>query len=131
MRYLIIDTEKALRVWDEDGSTLAQEVSFPDKVALGSSRLATLDEVAQRDFLDSVYAQAEAESILRANEDLLRTELQSAVDLYSLYPAPTPEETVIIDQQVTAALSAFRDLDNPPADIVALAAAVTSWRAEI
>jgi hypothetical protein len=60
-----------------------------------------------------------------------RTALSVALNLTSIYPAPTPEETVIIDQQVAAALSAFRELDNPPADIVALAAAVISWRAEI
>jgi hypothetical protein len=60
-----------------------------------------------------------------------REALSNALALSALYPAPTPEETVIIDQQVSAALSAFRELDNPPADIVALAAAVISWRAEV
>jgi hypothetical protein len=60
-----------------------------------------------------------------------RTALSDALALADLYPAPTPEETAIIDAQVNAALAGFRALDNPPADVVALAAAVVSWRTEV
>lgn len=59
------------------------------------------------------------------------TALADALALADLYPAPTPEETAIIDAQVAAALTGFRALPNPPADVVALAAAVVSWRTEV
>lgn len=58
-------------------------------------------------------------------------DLAESLALADLYPAPTPEETAIIDAQVTAALAGFRTMPNPPADVVALAAAVVSWRTEV
>lgn len=61
----------------------------------------------------------------------IRADLADALALADLYPAPTPEETAIIDAQVNAALAGFRALSNPPADVVALAAAVVSWRTEV
>ena len=60
-----------------------------------------------------------------------RTALTDALALAPLYPAPTPEETLVIDTQVNAALAGFRALTDPPADVVALAAAVVSWRASL
>lgn len=60
-----------------------------------------------------------------------RAALSDALALSDLYPAPTPEETSLIDSQVAAALAGFRALPDPPADVVALAAAVVSWRAEV
>lgn len=59
-----------------------------------------------------------------------RTALTDALALIDLYPAPTPEETAIIDAQVTAALAGFRTMTDPPADVVALAASLVSWRAD-
>ena len=61
----------------------------------------------------------------------VRTTLSDALALAPLYPAPSPDETAIIDAQVAAALAQFRALADPPPDVVALAAAVVAWRAEI
>ena len=55
--------------------------------------------------------------------------LSDVLSLADAYPYPTPEENAIIDNQVVAALTGYRALDDPPADVVALAAAVVSWRA--
>jgi hypothetical protein len=60
-----------------------------------------------------------------------RTALSDAAALASLYPAPTPEETALIDSQINSALIGFQGLSNPPADVVALAAAVISWRSTL
>jgi len=61
--------------------------------------------------------------------DSMRDALSAALSLADAYPYPTPEENAIIDNQVVAALTGYRALDDPPADVVALAAAVVSWRA--
>ncbi len=58
-----------------------------------------------------------------------RGDLAAVLSLAAAYPYPTPEETGIVDAQAAAALEQFRALTDPPADIVALAAAVVSWRA--
>jgi hypothetical protein len=50
-----------------------------------------------------------------------RTALADALALSDLYPAPTPDETALIDAQVASALLSYTQLENPPADIVALA----------
>jgi hypothetical protein len=65
---------------------------------------------------------------LALDVDAARTALSDALALADLYPAPTPEETAIIDGQVNAALASFSQLENPPADIVALAATLISWK---
>ena len=64
------------------------------------------------------------------NQDA-RAALADALALADLYPAPTPEETALIDAQVASALSLYRALDDPPADVVSLAAAVVAWRTEV
>lgn len=53
-----------------------------------------------------------------------RQALTDAVQLAALSPYPTPEEQAIIDAQVSSALTLFRALPDPPADVTALAAAV-------
>jgi hypothetical protein len=83
------------------------------------------DEIAARD------AWLAAETARIAALDSARTALQDALDLEALYPAPTTEETALIDTQVAEALAEFRALSSMPADIVALAAAVVSWRSEL
>lgn len=91
---------------------------------LAKVRDATPAELAGMDDEDAVSAVATA-------AQTARSALQDALALAPLYPAPSPEETALIDSQVSAALALFRDLTDPPADVVALAAAVVSWRAEI
>jgi preprotein translocase subunit Sec61beta len=53
-----------------------------------------------------------------------RGSLTDAVELAALSPYPTAEEQAIIDAQVSASLALFRALDDPPADVTALAASV-------
>jgi hypothetical protein len=60
-----------------------------------------------------------------------RTALTDALALADLYPAPTPEETSLIDSQVAAALDLFIALVSPPADVVSLASAVIAWRTRL
>jgi hypothetical protein len=67
----------------------------------------------------------------RAAQNAARTALSDALALADLYPAPTPEETALIDTQINSALIGFQGLSNPPADVVALAAAVISWRSTL
>jgi hypothetical protein len=57
-------------------------------------------------------------------ERTTRAALSDAVALAALSPYPTAEEQAIIDSQVTSALALFRALPDPPADVLALAAAV-------
>jgi hypothetical protein len=124
-RYVTIDNITI----DSDGRTITED---------GVERPMTPEEDAiYPRYADIVQREAElaqiAAAVAATNAALQqnREDLANALELSALYPAPTPEETVIIDQQVAAALAAFRELDNPPADIVALAAAVISWRAEV
>lgn len=53
-----------------------------------------------------------------------RFALIDAVQLAAMSPYPTPEEQAIIDAQVSGSLALFRALPDPPADVIALAAAV-------
>lgn len=76
-----------------------------------------------------VEAQARA-ATTSANADA-RTALSAVLALAESFPYPTPEENAIVDAQAASALDGFRTLADPPADVVALAAAVVSWRTAI
>lgn len=90
-------------------------------LADGSTRAATPQELAAA---QAWAAAADAPVAARAA-------LSDALALADLYPAPTPEETALIDGQVAAALASYRALSGPPADVVSLAAAVVAWRTEV
>jgi hypothetical protein len=98
----------------------------PDGVFSGGSLIRPLTAEEQRAINAALSASIESIAAVSA-----RTALIDALALADLYPAPTPEETAIIDAQVGAALSQYRALADRPADVVALAAAVVSWRAEL
>jgi hypothetical protein len=66
-----------------------------------------------------------------APDNVCRNALKDVLALSELYPAPTPEETALIDAQVVEALADFRALINPPVDVVNLATAVVSWRSTL
>ena len=53
-----------------------------------------------------------------------RLELEMAKALVALSPFPTPEEQVIIDEQIADALALYATIDDPPVELTALAGAV-------
>jgi hypothetical protein len=61
----------------------------------------------------------------------VRESLTDAIALIDLYPAPTVEETALIDLQINDALTAFRTLSEPPADILAMSSSLISWRSTL
>jgi hypothetical protein len=103
--------------YDDRGNEVSREPITPEEWA----ELAP-DPVA-------VEAANEAARSARVGEASVRAALTAVLALAEAYPYPTPEETAIVDAQASAALDGFRALADPPADVVALAAAVVSWRA--
>lgn len=107
-----------------DLATSTALVCDQDGVEVGQ-RPATPDEVAEAEVREAARVTAEVE---HAAETECRAALSAVLALAETYPYPTPEETAIVDAQAVAALDGFRALAGPPADVVALAAAVVSWR---
>jgi hypothetical protein len=77
----------------------------------------------------SAPAAAAAADARNAAVSAARASLSVVLSLAAGYPYPTPEETSIVDAQAAAALTRYRALTDPPADVVSLAASVTAWRA--
>ncbi len=76
-------------------------------------------------------AEAEAADALVSAQGASRTALAAVLSLAAAYPYADPAENAIVDAQAAAALDGYRSLAGPPADVVALAAAVVSWRAAL
>ena len=104
------------RVWDLEAQTVNGVPATGDDLAFIQVRRGMWDT------RQAVFAASDA-------FESCRTALAAVLALAEAYPYPTPEETAIVDAQAAAALDGFRALNDPPADVVALAAAVVSWRA--
>ena len=90
-----------------------------------------LDPVKVQAWHDQEALMIAAAEVVWQTENTARNALTAVLSLLAAYPYPTPEETAIVDAQAASSLDGFRDLADPPADVVALAAAVASWRAAL
>jgi hypothetical protein len=93
-----------------------EQVLTPEQIAIYEANVAAQIAAGEARLADALAQESAIEAI--------RSDLKSSLDLIKLSPAPTPEEQAIAEATVNNALQQFRDLDNPPADITALTAAV-------
>jgi hypothetical protein len=109
--------------WTTDRPPGAPDI-FNDDGSINPTKLAE-HQAEENAKLSIQYA-----AVVKNNE--CRIALSDAIALASpLSQALTPEETALVDSQVSSALAGFRALIDPPADVVALAAAIISLRSEL